>query len=116
MHLSRTRREFVRDLGLSAAAVPFLMNLPGLAFANQAKRKQRIVLVFSPNGIVPKDFWPEEEGPLGKLKAILEPLEPFKKQVLTLQGISDKIRGDGIRVYQVSGGRIARSHVAAARH
>src|SRR5215218_845101 len=95
MHLPRSRREFVRDLGLSAAAVPFLLNLPGLAFANQAKRKQRIVFVFSPNGIVPKDFWPDEEGPLGKLKAILEPLQPFKKQVLTLQGISDKIRGAG---------------------
>jgi hypothetical protein len=95
MHLPRTRREFVRDLGLSAAAVPFLMNLPGLAFANQAKRKQRIVFVFSPNGIVPKDFWPDEEGPLTKLKAILEPLEPFKKRTLTLHGLCDKIRGDG---------------------
>ena len=97
MHLSRTRREFVRDLGISAAAVPFLMNLPGLGFANQAKRKQRIVFVFSPNGIVPKDFWPEQEGPLDKLKAILAPLEPFKKQTLTLQGLSDKIGGDGDR-------------------
>ncbi|MBN9120351.1 MAG: DUF1552 domain-containing protein [Planctomycetes bacterium] len=95
MQLSRTRREFVRDLGISAAAVPFLLNLPGLGFANQAKRKQRIVFVFSPNGIVPKDFWPETEGELTKLKAILEPLEPFKKQTLTLGGISDRIRGDG---------------------
>src|SRR5688572_19958437 len=95
MHLPRSRREFVRDLGLSAAAVPFVLNLPSLAFANQAKRKQRIVFVFSPNGIVPKDFWPDEEAPLGKLKAILEPLEPFKKQVMTLHGVCDKIRGDG---------------------
>lgn len=95
MHLPRTRREFVRDLGLSAAALPFVLNLPSLAFANQAKRKQRIVFVFSPNGIVPKDFWPDEEAPLGKLKAILEPLEPFKKQVMTLHGMCDKIRGDG---------------------
>src|SRR5438309_11976436 len=95
MHLPRTRREFIRDLGISSAAVPFLMNLPGLAFANQAKRKQRIVFVFSPNGIVPKDFWPDEEGANFKLKAILEPLEPFKKQTLTLHGVCDKIRGDG---------------------
>lgn len=95
MPFTRTRREFVRDLGISAAAVPFLLNLPGLAFANQAKRKQRIVFVFSPNGIVPKDFWPDQEGQDFKLKAILEPLEPFKKQTLTLQGLSDKIRGDG---------------------
>ena len=37
MPLSRTRREFVRDLGVSAAAVPFLLNLPSLGFANQAQ-------------------------------------------------------------------------------
>src|SRR5688500_10352315 len=91
----RSRREFVRDLGLSAAALPFVLNLPSLGFANQSKRKQRIVFVFSPNGIVPKDFWPDEEGANFKLKEILSPLEPFKKQLLTLAGISDRIRGDG---------------------
>ena len=95
MPVTRTRREFVRDLGISAAAVPFLLNLPGLAFANQKQRKQRIVFVFSPNGIVPKDFWPDEEGADFKLKAILSPLEPFKKQTLTLHGVCDRIRGDG---------------------
>lgn len=95
MALSRNRREFVRDLGISAAAVPFVLNLPGLGFANQAKRKQRIVFMFSPNGIVPKAFWPDAEGPLGTLKESLSPLEPFKKQMLTLQGVSDRIRGDG---------------------
>jgi hypothetical protein len=95
MPLTRTRREFVRDLGLSAAAVPFVLNLPSLAFANQTQRKKRIVFVFSPNGIVPKDFWPDEEGALKTFKRILEPLEPFKNQTLTLQGISDKVRGDG---------------------
>jgi hypothetical protein len=95
MHLSRTRREFVRDLGISAAALPFVLNLPGLAFANQTKRKQRIVFVFSPNGIVPKSFWPDETGTDFKLKEILTPLEPFKKQMLTLHGMCDRIRGDG---------------------
>ncbi|MBY0456267.1 MAG: DUF1552 domain-containing protein, partial [Gemmataceae bacterium] len=55
----------------------------------------RIVFVFSPNGVVPKDFWPDEEGAEFKLKDILTPLEPFKKQLLTLHGVCDKIRGDG---------------------
>ena len=65
MSLTRTRREFVRDLGLSAAALPFVLNLPSLGFANQAKRKQRIIFMFSPNGIMsPKTFWPDEEGAL----------------------------------------------------
>ena len=60
--MSRTRREFLRDLGIGAAAVPFVLNLPSLGFANQAKRKQRLVVMFSPNGVVPKAFWPDEEG------------------------------------------------------
>ena len=93
--MPRTRREFVRDLGLSAAAIPFVLNLPSLAFANQAKRKQRIVFIFSPNGIVPKAFWPDEEGEKFTLKEILSPLEPFKDKTLLLHGLCDRIRGDG---------------------
>src|SRR5215470_11394835 len=95
MSFTRSRRELLRDLGISAAAMPFVLNLPSLGFANQTKRKQRIVFIFSPNGIVPKNFWPDAEGADFKLKEILEPLEPFKKQLLTLYGVSDKIRGDG---------------------
>ncbi|MCI0700125.1 MAG: DUF1552 domain-containing protein [Planctomycetia bacterium] len=95
MPLPRTRREFIRDLGISAAAMPFVLNLPSLAFANQTKRKQRIVFIFSPNGIVPKSFWPDEQGAKFTLKEILKPLEPFKNKMLSLHGLSDKIRGDG---------------------
>src|SRR5436190_13327147 len=93
--MSRTRREFVRDLGLSAAAIPFVLNLPSLAFANQASRKQRIVFMFSPNGIVPKAFWPDEEGAKFTLKESLKPLEPFQSKTLILNGVCDKVRGDG---------------------
>jgi hypothetical protein len=95
MSLSRTRREFIRDLGISAAAVPFLLNLPSLGFANQTRRKQRIVFIFSPNGIVPPAFWPDAEGELTSFKDILKPLEPFRRQTLVLQGISNRIRADG---------------------
>jgi hypothetical protein len=91
----RSRREFIRDLGLGAASLPFVLNLPSLGFANQAKRKQRLVVMFSPNGVVPSAFWPDEEGTKFTLKESLKPLEPFKDQLLTLQGISNRIRGDG---------------------
>ncbi|MBA4186881.1 MAG: hypothetical protein C0467_02565 [Planctomycetaceae bacterium] len=91
----RTRREFVRDLGVSAAAMPFLMNLPSLGFANQAKRKQRIVFMFSPNGVVPKAFWPDEEGAKFTLKESLKPLAPFQDKTLILNGVCDRVRGDG---------------------
>jgi len=93
--LSQTRRDFFRTLGLSAAAMPFVLNLPSLGFANQAKRKQRIVIMFSPNGVVPWNFWPDETGADFKLKESVAALEPYKKQSLFLHGLSDKIRGDG---------------------
>ena len=82
----RTRREFLRDLGISAAAFPFFMNLPSLGFANQQGRKKRLVVMFSPNGIVPKTFWPDEAGKLDAvtLKESLTPLEPFRDKTLDL--------------------------------
>jgi hypothetical protein len=90
-----TRREFIRDLGIGAAAVPFLLNLPSLGFANQGQRKQRLVVLFSPNGIVPSTFWPDEEGDCFILKESLQPLEPFRDRLLILHGVCDKVRGDG---------------------
>lgn len=90
-----SRREFLRDLGVSAAALPFVLNLPSLGFANQQARKQRLVVMFSPNGVVPSTFWPDEEGAEFKLKESLSPLEPFKDRLLTLHGVCDKVRGDG---------------------
>src|SRR5438477_6005363 len=90
-----TRREFVRDLGISAAAMPFILNLPSLGFANQTRRKQRLVVLFSPDGVVPNTFWPDEEGESFTLKESLKPLEPFKSRTLVLHGVCDRVRGDG---------------------
>ena len=95
MAQQRTRRDFIRDLGIGSAAFPFLMNLPGLGFANQATRKKRLVILFSPNGVIPSSFWPDEEGENFTLEESLSPLEPFKDRLLTLHGVSDKVRGDG---------------------
>jgi hypothetical protein len=95
MPLAKSRREFVRNLGISAAALPFILNLPSLGFANQQVRKKRLVVMFSPNGIVPKTFWPDEEGEEFTLKESLSPLEPLKSRTLILHGVCDRIRGDG---------------------
>ncbi|QEH32582.1 hypothetical protein OJF2_10590 [Aquisphaera giovannonii] len=89
------RREFLRELGIGAGAIPFLLNLPSLGFANQVKRKKRLVLMFSPNGVFPGAFWPDAEGKDFALKESLKPLEPFKSKTLILHGVCDKVRGDG---------------------
>ena len=101
---SVNRRQFLRNLGVSAAALPFLMGLPSLGFAadpgtggtkGKGKRKQRLIVMFSPNGVVPKTFWPDQEGADFALKESLAPLEPFKKRMLSLYGVCNKINGDG---------------------
>jgi hypothetical protein len=90
-----SRREFLRNLGIGAGALPFALNLTSLGLANFVPRRQRLIVIFSPNGIVPKTFWPDEEGENFTLKESLRPLECFKDRTLTLHGVCDKIRGDG---------------------
>jgi hypothetical protein len=75
--------------------MPFILNLPSLGFANQQRRKQRLVVLFSPNGVVLPAFWPDAEGPLTTLKESLKPLEPLRERTLILHGVCDKVRGDG---------------------
>lgn len=95
MALIRNRREFLREAGLSGAVLPFLMNLPAIGADPGPVRKKRLVIMFSPNGVFPKTFWPDEEGANFTLKESLSPLEPFKDRMLALHGVCDKVRGDG---------------------
>lgn len=90
-----TRRQFLHRLGLSASVLPFLPALPSLAQSPSTRPRQRIIFMFTPNGTVPTDFWPDQTGADFQLKRILSPLEPFKNKTLTLKGVSNKIRGDG---------------------
>ena len=95
MSTYRNRRQFLRDLGLSAAALPFVTGLGGLARGAETPRKQRLVIMFSPNGVVPNTFWPDEDGAEFKLKESLSPLEKLRDRTLILHGVCDKVRGDG---------------------
>lgn len=91
----KSRREFLKDLGLGAAMLPFVDNLPSLLTYPGAAKKQRLVILFSPDGIVPSTFWPDEVGANFAFKDSLKPLEAFKKQTLILRGVHDRVRGDG---------------------
>src|ERR1700704_5735709 len=88
------RRQFLPPLGVSTAALPFLAGLPSLTGAPLPQRRQRLVIMFSPNGTLPNEFFPDAGGEL-VLKSILTPLEPFKNHTLVLNGVCNKIRGDG---------------------
>ena len=92
----RTRRDFLRRLGVSSASLPFLSGLPGLAAVTNDAPKKRLIVMFSPNGTVPDQFWPKEDGLLSS-STILAPLSPFQDQTLVLKGLSNRVGGDGDR-------------------
>lgn len=91
------RRQFLSNLGISAAALPFVAGLPSLGLANTAGRKQRLIIMFSPNGTVPWNYWPDETGAEFTLKEIMQPLAGFQDRMLVLKGINNKVKGDGDR-------------------
>lgn len=95
----KSRRQFIRNLGVSAAAAPFLSGLPGInALAASGAPKQRLIVLFSPNGTVPPEFWPhEKEDGSFQLKRILKPLEAYQDRLTILRGVWNKVKGDGDR-------------------
>ena len=95
MTLRRSRRTFIRDVGIGAAVLPLVSNLPSLGFTDQGLRKRRLVVMFTPNGVIPSTFFPDSEGELTTFKESLKPLEPFRQRTLVLNGICDKIVGHG---------------------
>jgi len=92
------RRQFIRNLGFSSAALPFLSGLPGLrADEKNGTSKKRLIFMFSPNGTIPQAFWPSAEGENFELPTILDPLKAYQKQMLVLNGVYNKLQGDGDR-------------------
>jgi hypothetical protein len=92
-----TRRQLLRALGISAGVAPLVPALDG--WATPASRPRRLLLVFSGNGMVPERFWPKAgasaEGgekdfsfPAGN---DLEPLEPFKRDLVVWKGLKRKV-------------------------
>lgn len=91
------RRDFLRNLGIGTAALPFLTGLKSLWGAETAADpRKRLIVFFSPNGTLPTEFWPDkfDDSPL-LLKPMLGPLKPFADQTLMVKGVHNRIRGDG---------------------
>ncbi len=97
--MKMNRREFVRGSGAFALAFPGLSNWAGLNWMlpehRPSETKKRLVIMFSPNGMVRDGFWPETEGPDFEMTQILKPLDSFREKLLLVKGICNQVRGDG---------------------
>lgn len=91
------RRSVLKKLGLTSLSLPILSQSANL-FSEKAKKaapKQRLIVMFSPNGTIPGQFWPEKMGEDFEHKTILKPLEPFHDKMLILRDLHNRVRGDG---------------------
>jgi hypothetical protein len=86
-----TRRNLSVGLGLSLLLGPKLGALgEGRALAGPSTTAKRLLVMFSPNGTVPGQYWPTGSGTSFTFPAgsILEPLAPVQSDVVVCQGIN----------------------------
>ena len=92
------RRDFLKTTGAVALAFPGLSNWAGLNWLapdRSDRAPKRLVIMFSPNGMVRDGFWPKTEGPDFEMDSVLKPLESFRDKTLLVHGVCNQIRGDG---------------------
>ena len=82
---SLSRRTMLRGIGASLA-LPFLEAMVPSAHA-AAKPVRRFLTFYVPNGMAMEYWLPKGEGASFELSPILEPLAPFKNQMLVLSGL-----------------------------
>src|SRR2546422_4864568 len=89
---SLPRRTVLQGLG-ATLALPFLdamlpaFSLRGLAAAKSGKPVHRFQTFYVPNGMAMEHWSPKTEGTAFELTPILEPLAPYRNQMLVLSGI-----------------------------
>ncbi|MCJ8312076.1 MAG: DUF1552 domain-containing protein [Saccharospirillaceae bacterium] len=88
-----TRRRVLRNTLKSAAAIPFLSHLPSFGASEEAKKK--FIMMFSPNGTMQSEFWPEGSETEFTFKRVLEPLTPIKDDVILYQGMHNQVEKPG---------------------
>src|SRR5207245_9714210 len=99
MNLTISRRTALKGMGV-AIGLPFLESMmPSLALAAPSQARalpRRMAFVYVPNGVNMTDWTPTTLGADYTLPRSLEPLAPFKHELLVFSGLTcDKARPNG---------------------
>jgi Protein of unknown function (DUF1552) len=81
------RRQFLSTLGASAALLPVISSMRGLARAAAAGPPKRLITFYVSSGTSSAYFWPDQVGTSFQLKPILAPLTPYQSKISILQGL-----------------------------
>ena len=84
-----SRRRFMAGLGASVVASPFCRFLTGNAYAQERRGPRRLMVFFSPDGIVPQLWSPEGDENNFRFpeNGLLAPLSDYRDDLLVLEGI-----------------------------
>lgn len=78
------RRTFLRGALGTVVALPFLDAMTPALSAQTNSRPVRFGAIYVPNGIYPQLWHPEKTGSDFEFKQIMKPLEPYRKQLVTV--------------------------------
>jgi hypothetical protein len=84
--MSLPRRTFLRGIG-AALALPMLDAMVSALPKAAAAPARRMGVVYVPNGMAMPDWTPKTVGAGFEMTPILQPLEPFREQMLVLSGL-----------------------------
>jgi len=82
------RRRFLSTVGASAALLPVMGSLRGLARAAAGRPPKRLITFYVSSGCARSFFWPDQTGSNFELKTSLDPLAAYKSKMTILQGLS----------------------------
>ena len=93
------RRTFLRGLG-ATLALPLLDSMaPALAATPAAQSPTRLSVVYVPNGMIMDQWTPTAVGSQYRLTKIMEPLAPFRDDMLVMSGLAQNtgwaLEGEG---------------------
>src|SRR6202051_4188687 len=94
---SLPRRTFLRGLG-AAVALPLLDSMTPAYAAPGRTAVPRMAFLYTPNGIIMKDWTPAAEGAGFDFTKTLQPIEAFRDKLLILTGLEQhngEAPGDG---------------------
>ncbi len=84
------RRTFLRGVG-TTLALPLLDGMiPAFALGSDPAKVVRTLFLYGPNGRIMKNWTPTTEGKGWEMTPTLEPLAPFRDQMLVLSGLDVK--------------------------
>ena len=95
-----SRRTVLRGLGTTVALPLLDAMVPALTAMQKtaAAPVRRLGVVYHPNGVIYENWLPKGTGPDFTLSPVLEPLEPFRKRLVVVTGLSShqaEALGDG---------------------